>query len=201
MDLYRGFRPFSPEQKSCMSDGSNMKLVRDLMTVGVLTCSPETPVVEVARALLEKNLDAIVVLDPTDGHALGVVDQDDLVRAYSVLGHQALKDEGSSSGKQAIMRAAAIMQEGVVQVPPDIPLTAAAQIMLDKKVRTLFLMHHAGGIEYPAAYISYRHILRLLAARDEQELRDLGIHAERESPLDQFMRRKDEAKKRHRPSG
>ncbi len=72
------------------------------------------------------------------------------------------------------------MREGVPQVPPDIPLTAAAQIMQDQGVRALFLMHHAGGIEYPAAMLSLTtHLLRHLAAKDDDELRDLGIHADR----------------------
>ena len=53
----------------------------------------------------------------------------------------------------------------VPRVPPDIPLKTAAQIMQDQGVRVLFLTHHAGGIEYPAAYITYKHLLRHLAAR------------------------------------
>jgi hypothetical protein len=68
--------------------------------------------------------------------------------------------------------------------------------MQDLGVRILFLNHHAGGIQYPAAYISYKHLLRHLGARDEQELRDLGIKAERESPIDTFIRRRDEALRR-----
>ena len=38
-------------------------LVRDLMAVGVATCPPTTPIVDVARLLLEKQLEVIVVLD------------------------------------------------------------------------------------------------------------------------------------------
>ncbi len=76
-------------------------------------------------------------------------------------------------------------------MPPDIPLTAAAQMMQDQRVRVLFLMHHAGGIEYPAALISYQHLLRHLAARDDDELRDLGISAARQSPLETFIQRRE----------
>jgi lauroyl/myristoyl acyltransferase len=70
--------------------------------------------------------------------------------------------------------------------------------MQDQGVRILFITHHAGGIEYPAAYLSYKHLLRHLGARDENELRDLGIQAERESPIETFMRRRDEALRRAR---
>ncbi len=55
-------------------------LVRDLMTVGVKTCAPTTPIVDLARFMLEQDLEAIVVLDH-EGHAVGVVSRDDLVRA------------------------------------------------------------------------------------------------------------------------
>jgi len=160
-------------------------LVRDLMTVGVATCAPNTPVVDLARLLVEKNLEAFVVLDGEEGHALGVVGQDELVRAYA---HQEVNE----------LKASDILREGVPQVPPDVPLTVAAQLMLDQGVRALFLMHHSAGIEYPAAIITYHHLLRHLVARDESELRDLGMHAERQSPLETFIQRRDAARNKNR---
>ncbi len=150
------------------------------MTVGVETCPPETPIVELARLILERGIEEVVVL--AEGNALGVVGQDELVRACT-------REDFRS------LNAADILHEGVPQVPPDIPLAAAAQIMLDLKVRALFLMHHAGGIEYPAAVISYRHFLRLIGAQESEELNDLGIHAQRRSPLDEFIQRREEARK------
>ena len=54
------------------------KLVRDLMTVGVPTCPPHTPIVDLTRLMLEKNWEAVVVLDGEEGHALGVVSQDEI---------------------------------------------------------------------------------------------------------------------------
>jgi CBS domain-containing protein len=157
------------------------------MTVGVATCSPETPVSEVARLLVEMGLEAVVVLDPGDGHALGVVSQDELLKAYP----------RSAAGE---LKAEEVMRDEVPQVPADIPLTAAAQIMQDLGVRCLFLMHHSGGIEYPAAMISYQHVLRHLAARNPDELRDLGIHAERQAPLDMFIQRREAMRIKNRSS-
>ena len=157
-------------------------LVRDLMTVGVVTCTPQTTVPELAQLLLDHDLDEVIVLD--EGKALGVIGQDDLVAAFS--------REGIKS-----LTAAEVMREGVPQVPPDIPLTAASQIMRDQRVRTLFLMHHAAGIEYPAAALSYKHYLRLLAAEDSHDLRDLGIKAERVSPLDEFIKRRQATQERN----
>lgn len=158
------------------------QLVRDLMTVGVLTCTPQTTVSEIAKLLLDHDLDEVIVLD--DGKALGVVGQDDLVAAFA-------RDETKS------LMAIQVMREGVPQIPPDIPLAAAAQIMRDQGVRTFFLMHHAAGIEYPAAALSYKHFLRLLAAEDNEDLRDLGIKADRVLPLDEFIKRRQASRQQN----
>lgn len=155
-------------------------LVRDLMSVGVLTCSHKTPAIDVARVLLERDQEGLVVLNE-HGHAVGIVSRANLVQAYG-------------NGDYETLTAEAIMQDGVPQIPPDIPLTAAAQIMQDQGQRILFLMHHAGGIEYPAAFLSYTHLIRHLAMQDVDDLRDLGIKAVRESPLDTFIRRRNEAR-------
>jgi predicted transcriptional regulator len=167
-----------------MADETNLterKLVRDLMTVGVPTCPPDTPLVDLVRLMLEKNWEAVVVLDGEEGHALGVVGQDEIVRAYGREDVRALTAEQ-------------VMREGVPQIPPDIPLTVAAQMMLDQNVRVFFLMHHAGGVVYPAAMITYRHLLRHLAARSDDDLKDMGIAAARRAPLEQFIERRDAAR-------
>ncbi|MEJ2749201.1 MAG: CBS domain-containing protein [Anaerolineae bacterium] len=160
------------------------KLVRDLMSVGVPTCALDDLVVELARWFLEKNIEGAVVLDE-HGHGAGVVTHDELVHAYA-------------QGDYEQLTAQDVMRPEMPVVPPDIPLTAAAQIMQDMGVRVVYMTHHAGGIEYPAAYLTYKHLLRHLAARDEEELKDLGIKAEREAPLETFFRRRDEALRRAR---
>jgi CBS domain-containing protein len=171
-----------------MSDNNHTKpfpprLVRDLMTVGVLTCPPTIRVGELALLMLEKGAEAVIVLDPGDGHALGVVSQADLVKVCT-------QEEAGE------LTAEAVMSEGVPQIPPDIPIEAAAQIMDDLGVRTIYLMHHASGIEYPAAVLTYNHLLRLLAARSAEELHDLGIKASRQSPMDAFIARRDAARRK-----
>lgn len=155
-------------------------LVRDLMTVGVVTCSPQTPVKVIVKAILEKDLEAVVVLD-AEGHALGIVGQDQLVRAYT-------------RGNYEDLTAQDVMKDGIPQIPPDIPLAAAAQLMQDQNLRVFYLTHHAGGIEYPAAIITYKHFLRLLEMREIEEIEDLGIKAKRQAPLDAFFERRDALK-------
>ena len=158
------------------------KLVRDLMSVGVPTCALDDLVVELAHWFLEKNIEGAVVLDE-HGHGAGVVTHDELIKAYA-------------DGDYEQLTAQDVMRTDVPTMPPDIPLTAAAQIMQDMGVRVVYMTHHAGGIEYPAAYLTYKHLLRHLAAQDEEELKDLGIKAEREAPLETFFRRRDEALRR-----
>jgi predicted transcriptional regulator len=158
-------------------------LVRDLMTVGVATCPPQALIIDLVRLMLDKDLEVVVVLD--EGNAIGVVSQEDLVRAF------ARQDIWS-------LTAVDVMQENVPQVPPEIPLIAAAQIMLDQHTRALFLMHQAGGIEYPAGVITYWHLMRYLAAQNPEDLKDLGIKAERKSPLEAFIQRRDAARKQSR---
>lgn len=157
------------------------QLVRDLMTVGVPTCAPGMPVADLARLMLQNGWEALIVLDPVERHGLGVVTQSDLVKAYAHSdSHELLAED--------------VMQAAIPKIPPDIPLQAAAQIMLDKGVRVLFLTHHAGGIEYPAALITFQHILRHLAANDPQELHDLGILASRQNPVQAYTQRRDQAR-------
>lgn len=160
------------------------KLVRDLMSVGVPTCALDDSVLDLTRWFLEKDIEGAVVLDE-NGHGAGVVTHDELVQAYA-------------KGDYAGLTAVDVMRPGMPQVPPDIPLTAAAQIMQDLNTRIIYITHHAGGIEYPAAYLTYKHLLRHLAAQDEAELKDLGIKAEREAPLETFIRRRDEALRKAR---
>ncbi len=156
------------------------------MTVGVPTCKRDTPVKDIARFLLEHNVEGMCVLDE-EGNGIGVVSAEELTAAYSREDIQVLTAEQ-------------VMREGMPTVQPDMPVTLAAQLMRDQKTRIAYLTHNAAGIIYPAAYITYRHILRHLAAQNEQELKDLGIKAERKSPLEAFIERRDAARKKANPN-
>lgn len=156
-------------------------LVRDLMTVGVLTVPPDAPLADVTRLVLDEDVEGVVVVDQ-EGHGVGVVTRDDLVRGYA-------------HPRTDALTAGDVMREGVPELPPDIPLQAAASLMQDMGLRVVFMMHNASGIVYPAAMLSYTHILRHLAAQREGDLRDLGIDAEREAPLDTFKKKRDAARR------
>jgi len=157
-------------------------LVRDLMTIGVPTCKTSTPVVDIARFIIDNNVEEMVVLGD-EGEGVGVVGYEELVTAYHRENIRELTAED-------------IMREGIIELPSDIPLTVAAQMMKDKNIRVAYMNHNSAGIIYPAASISYKHIVRHLAAKDESELKDLGLKAERKSPVEVFIARRDEARKK-----
>ncbi len=158
-----------------------MNLIRDLMTVGVPTCKANTPLVDIARFLIENHVEELVVLGE-EGEGIGVCGYKELVNAYERDNVRELTAED-------------VMTEGIPELPSDIPLKLAAQLMRDKNIRVAYMNHNSAGIIYPAALISYKHLVRHLAARDGAELKDLGIYAERRSPLEQFIERREEARK------
>lgn len=157
-------------------------LVRDLMTVGVPTCKTSTLVVDIARHLLDNNVEEMVVLG-SEGEGVGIVGYEEVVAHYQ-------------NSDIKILTAENVMREGVPELPADIPLSAAAQMMRDKKIRVAYMMHNSAGIIYPAAMISYRHILRHIAAKDTSDLKDLGLAAERKSPIQTFLEKREQARKK-----
>jgi len=156
-------------------------LVRDLMTIGVPTCKAGMAIVDIARFLIENNVEELVVLG-SEGEGIGIVGYEELVSSYHRENIRELTAED-------------VMREGIPELPSDLPLVLAAQMMKDKKVRVAYMNHNSAGIIYPAAAISYRHIIRHLAARDESELKDLGLAAERKSPLEVFIEKRENAKR------
>jgi CBS domain-containing protein len=153
------------------------------MTVGVPTCKINTPVVDVARFLVENSVEEVVVLGE-EGEGVGICGYKELVNAYIL-----------PFGDDRELTAEDVMSEGVPELPSDITLTLAAQLMKDKGIRVAYMNHNSAGIIYPAALISYKHLVRHLAARDDSDLKDLGINAERKSPLEVFIERRDGARK------
>ena len=155
-------------------------MVRDLMHIGVTTCRADTPLVEAVRILLRERLESLVVLDD-NSHAVGLLDRTEAVSAYG--------RSGASIKEMETLMVAEVMKPEIVEIPPDIPAAAAAQIMIDRGVRELHLMHHDGGFDWPAAVLRFEDILRHLAAESEQDTADMGAGAARKTPFDIFKER------------
>ena len=157
-----------------------VKFVRDLMHIGVSTCRTNTSVAEAARTLLRENLEALIVLDD-NGHAVGLLGRREVVAAYAQSGTHSRGSETATAGD--------VMRLDIPEIPADIPAIVAAQIMLDQGVREIYLMHHAGGISWPAAVLRFEDVLRYLAAESEADLASMGAGAPRKSPVETFMER------------
>jgi predicted transcriptional regulator len=147
-------------------------LVRDLMRVGVPTCREDTPLKDVARLLVERNVSALIVLDE-DANMVGWIDERHLARAID-------RDH-------AHLTANAVMAEQVPEIVPDIPAAAAAHLMLDRGLQQLFVTHHAAGIKYPAAVITLQDVCRIIAGMERAP--GVGVGAERPSAVDLFKHR------------
>ena len=160
-------------------------MVRDIMTVGVPTCPPDFDLVKLVKIMVEKSFESVVVQNP-EGHAVGFISREELVKTYS-------------SGNYEELTAEEVMNHKLPQLPPDIPVAAATQIMKDMGVRVVYLTHHAGGIEYPAAQLTYDNILSHMAKKDGEVPDTVGIKAERKSPIELFQERKNAALRKNIP--
>ena len=156
------------------------KLVRDLMHIGVATCQTDTPLVEAVRTLLREDLESLIVLDE-HSHAVGMLSRREVVAVYGRL--------GADTRDVRALAVADVMRPDIPEVPPDIPATVAVQIMLDRGIREIYLMHHGGGASWPAAVLRFEDVLRYLAAESEADLADMGAGAPRTSTIEAFMQR------------
>lgn len=150
------------------------------MHIGVNTCPAGTPLAEAVRLLLRDGLESVVVLDDR-GHAVGLFGRREAVAGYARM--------GISAGDGEELTVADVMRPNIPQVPPDIPATAAAQLMLDQDVREFYLLHHDGGISWPSAVFRFEDVLRYLAAESEAEVAAMGAGAPRKSPIERFRER------------
>lgn len=107
-------------------------LVRDLMTVGVPVCRETERCTAVAARLKGE---VVVVLD-ADGRACGWLTAAALTTA----------SPGQLIGE--------VMAEDIPTVRPDIPIEVAAEVMRERGVEFLFLMHAWPGEPRPAAMIA-----------------------------------------------
>jgi CBS domain-containing protein len=117
---------------------------------GVIICWADEPLVDVALRLCEYDINALFVLDDS-GRAVGVISQTDLARAYM---------EGNWQGRTADE----IMVTDVVTITGDIPLNAAIQVMLDKKIHRLLIVQGGRTPNRPVGVLSLSDIISEMAS-------------------------------------
>lgn len=109
-------------------------LVRDVMTIGVPVCGEG----ETCGAVAARLVGEVVVALDEDGMACGWATRAEIAQANPEL----------AIGE--------MMDEDIPTVPPGIPAKAAAELMRDRGVEHLFLMHDWPGEPRPSAVISLK---------------------------------------------
>ncbi|MGC8837652.1 MAG: cyclic nucleotide-binding/CBS domain-containing protein [Anaerolineae bacterium] len=122
-------------------------LVRDVMKRGVPTCQFDTPVLQVARQMLRANADAVVVVDDL-GEVSGIISRTDIVRLHN--------------RRYWEMRAEDIMTHNVLTIVPDVPVNAAAQLMLDNRIHQLVILHARPAPQRPVGILTMRDVIRYM---------------------------------------
>jgi len=127
-------------------------LVRDVMQRGVATCGLETPLADVAQRMCDASITAMMVVDEL-GELTGIITRTDLARAYLA---------GRTAG-----HAEDLMTPNVATIVPDIPVEAAIQIMLDRRIHQLVILHAKPAIGRPVGILSMEDVVRLVAECQE----------------------------------
>jgi crotonyl-CoA carboxylase/reductase len=126
-------------------------LVRDVMTPEVITCSPDDSIVEVAGALINAGIHAVVVVK--DDAAIGVVSETDLVLAR----------QGRSADQLAGLTAGAIMTPEVIACQPDGKLSDAVTLMTRQRIHRLLVVDEADGGRRPVGVLALSDVVKRLA--------------------------------------
>ena len=117
---------------------------KDVMTSRVVTVSPETPVEEIAKRLLERRISAVPVVDP-GGRPIGIVSEGDLMRRPEATGERRpswwleLLAEPEERAREYVRShgglAHEVMTRDPVTVEEDAPLDAIAALLEKHRIK------------------------------------------------------------------
>lgn len=133
-----------------MPDYLQKTTVREVMHRGVITCSPDTALKEVARIMNATDVHALIVVNER-GLALGVVSHMDMLRAFGQ-DLYALKAED-------------VMTREVLSVRPEAPLAEAVEMMLKHRVHRLLVCSEEGDEKVPLGVISTTDVIDAMWGR------------------------------------
>ncbi len=124
------------------------KLLRDVMTRGVVTVSINDTVMQIARLLTEKDISGVVVIGD-EGKAVGVISEMDIIK---VIGIENWENKTAES----------IMTSNLETVEPTSRLIDAANMMNRKHVHRLLVLSERGiGMsQKPIGILSVRDIVK-----------------------------------------
>ena len=124
------------------------RLLRDVMTRGVVSVPMDLSIKEVAEKMTQQNVSAVTVTDH-NGEIMGLISEMDVL--------QAVMD-------RSILNSAAenIMNSNIQSVEPSITLDKAARIMMDKGIHRLVVLSEpgVGASDRPVGILSASDLVR-----------------------------------------
>ncbi len=126
-----------------MSEPTPMMPVREIMSVNVITMSPDATVLEVAKSMASMDIGSIIIVDKE--RAVGIITETDIVTR--VIAEQ--KDPKTTNAKE-------VMSSPLVHITPDTALTEAMRVMTRAGIRRVAILKN----DSLAGIITSRDILR-----------------------------------------
>jgi CBS domain-containing protein len=125
--------------------------VGELMTQKIETIGTLSSAQEAAKKMRDNNVSSLVVIDDINNKPTGIVTERDLVRKVCV------NDKSSNSNSMLIKN---IMSSPLITIDARLPVEAAADIMIQNKVRHLLVVENNDinrplGIVTPTDFVAY----------------------------------------------
>ena len=126
--------------------------VRDCMHPGVISCTPETQLDEVAATMHTADVSAVVVM--RDGVAVGIISRSDLVTSACVDPYRRF---------WCGLAARHLMSTPVATVPAQAPLALAVDLLRVLRIHRVVVTERVAGVERPIGVLSMTDIVRVTA--------------------------------------
>ena len=156
---------------------------QDVMTTNVITVTPDTRVIEIAKLLLERHISAVPVVSD-DGRLRGIVSEGDLIHE---LGQEGAKRSwwldllaSPEARAEAYLKshgrlASDVMTRSIISVAPDTPLPEIARLLEARRIKRVPVLRDGALV----GIVSRADLLRGLAVHpsadasaDDRELRE-----------------------------
>jgi len=136
--------------------------VNDIMTTGVVTVRPDTPLREVAALLRQHRVSGLPVT-AGDGTVIGVVSKSDLLALAAGQHHRGRRRAGQDSAGE-------LMTHPAVTVSPDVRVQAAAWLMHSRRLQRLPVVDREGRLK---GIVSRSDVLSVFHRSDEEIRREI----------------------------
>ncbi len=146
-------------------------LVKEIMTAQVATVKPTTPIKDIAKILVEKDISGVPVVDDAY-HVVGMISEGDLMQKETppeipdglcVLGaiifYSGLKEYRDAFRKIWAATAEQIMTKEVISVREEDEVSKVAKILLEKKIKRVPVVNSEGVL---SGIVSRRDIVKML---------------------------------------